>query len=870
MRTDEPVTIRREDYAPPPYAVTSIKLTFDLDPDATTVTAEIGFERWAGMPGASSTPGAPLKLDGEDLKLLSIAIDGKAVPSNAFVIDEDSLTIFTPPDGPFILKTEVQVAPAANTRLEGLYLSSGIYCTQCEAEGFRRITYFLDRPDVMTTYEVEIRGDAATAPILLSNGDLIEEGDLPDGRHFTKWRDPWKKPCYLFALVAGDLAKISDQFTTASGKSVDLHIWTDPGQETKADYAMDALKRSFAWDERVYGFEYDLGQFNIVAISAFNMGAMENKSLNVFNAKYILADPDTATDSDYTFIESIVAHEYFHNWTGNRVTCRDWFQLSLKEGLTVFRDQQFSADERSAAVQRINDVKQLRARQFPEDAGPLSHPIRPDSYIEINNFYTATVYEKGAEVIGMMHTLLGPEAYRKGIDLYFERHDGTAATCDDFITAMGDASGHDMTLFRRWYSQAGTPVVSASGAWDNGKYTLTLRQDTPATANQPAPKPLEMPIRIGLIGPNGADMAEDLLTFSQAEQSWTFEGLSAEPIPSINRGFSAPIRLEMAEDDATRAFRMANDSDAFNRWEAGQRFAIDTLTTMISQIQSGVKPAANPAFIEAWGAIASDPSIDPAFRALLMTLPSEDNLADTMSVVDVEAIHQARQALRLTLAQSHSARLETLFTSTQDSVFSPDAASAGRRAERAAALAYLTRLPGGADRALAAYEAADNMTDRMAALSALNDQPGAARDKAMTAFHDRYAENTLTLDKWFVLTATAPIPTALADIQAAMSDPAFTLTNPNKARALIGAFASANPMAFHAADGAGYRFFTDQILAIDRLNPQIAARMLAPLGRWKNMDAARQAQMQSALQRILSEKGISRDIFEIADKALKG
>ena len=864
MRTENPVTIWREDYAPPPYAITSVQLTFDLDPSTTKVTAKIGFKRRTGSKGRD------LILDGEDLKLTSIAIDGEPLQSSKYAINPETLTIFAPPSTPFTLQTEVEINPAKNTRLEGLYLSDGIYCTQCEAEGFRRITYFLDRPDVMTTYDVEIRGDAAALPTLLSNGDLVDGGQLDDGRHFARWRDPWNKPCYLFALVAGNLGRISDTFTTKSGNTVDLHIWTDPGQEHKAAYAMDALKRSFAWDERVYGLEYDLGQFNIVAISAFNMGAMENKSLNVFNAKYILAEPDTATDADYAFIESVVAHEYFHNWTGNRVTCRDWFQLSLKEGLTVFRDQQFSAAERSAAVQRINDVKRLRARQFPEDAGPLAHAIRPDSYIEINNFYTATIYEKGAEVIGMMHTLLGSDAYYKGIDLYFNRHDGTAATCDDFVNAMESASGFDMTSFRRWYSQAGTPVVSVNEAFADGTLTLTLRQQTPVVAKQASPMPLTMPIRLGLIGPDGNDIATELLIFKDAQQSWTFNGFQTKPVLSINRGFSAPILLEVEEAPETRAFRMAHDSDSFNRWEAGQRFAIDAMRSMVDQRQSGNNLKASNDFITAWGQSLTDTSIDPAFRALLMTLPSEDNLADAINTGDVNVVHNVRQNLRRALAKAFEAELNAISAKADDSgQFSPVAASAGQRAERAAALGYLATLPGGAERALNAYHAADNMTDRMSALSALNDQPGAQRTEAMAAFHIRYAGDALTLDKWFALTATAPGPHTLADIRIAMVDPTFTLSNPNKARSLIGAFAASNPTAFHADDGSGYKFFTEQILAIDKLNPQTAARMLAPLGRWKRMDSARQSQMQAALKRILATKDISRDIFEIADKALK-
>lgn len=867
MRTEQPVEIRREDYQPPAYAVESVSLTFDLEPDATRVAARTDFRPWS-----PEDAGKPLRLDGEALDLKRIAVDGRTLEDAEFEVDEAGLTIHAPPPGAFALETEVVIAPAGNTRLEGLYLSNGIYCTQCEAEGFRRITYFLDRPDVMTAYDVEIRADKTAAPVLLSNGDLIDQGALDGGRHFTKWRDPHRKPSYLFALVAGDLAKLADTFTTASGAQVDLAIWTEHGQEAKAAYAMDALKRSMDWDERVYGLEYDLGQFNIVAISDFNMGAMENKSLNVFNAKYILADPDTATDADYSFIEGVVAHEYFHNWTGNRVTCRDWFQLSLKEGLTVFRDQQFSADERSAAEKRIEDVRRLRARQFPEDAGPMAHPIRPDSYIEINNFYTATVYEKGAEVIRMLHRLIGADAYRKGIDLYFERHDGTAATCDDFVDAMADASGRDLSNFRRWYGQAGTPTLAVETAWDAeaGAFDLTLRQETPATPGQAEKQPVEMPIEIGLIGPDGQDLKADLLTLEHAEQTWRFDGLAAEPVVSVNRGFTAPVKVKQVESAADRAFRMGADSDPFSRWEAGQAFATDVLLAMVAAVQAGRTPAADDGFVAAWGRALDDQTIDPAFRALLMTLPSADNVAEAMAVVDVDAVDTARSALRTALAETHAVALEGLWArNVDDGPFSPDAAAAGRRAERGAALAYLSRLSDGAARCRAAADAAANMTDRMAALGALNDLPGPDRDAALARFREKFDGDAIVLDKWFALVGMGPPSMALAQVRETMSDPMFSLANPNRARALIGAFVSANPVAYHAADGSGYDFHAEQTLALDKLNPQTAARMLAPLARWKRMDAARQQKMQAALKSVRDAEGVSPDVFEIAEKGLR-
>ncbi len=865
MRTETPVEIRREDYTPPSYGISSVNLEFDLTPTGTEVIAKLRFQPWK-----NESVGQKLRLDGEDLNLLEIAVDDDQLPESDYIVDSEGLTLLSPPTHDFTLSTRVAISPQENTRLEGLYLSNGIYCTQCEAEGFRRITYFLDRPDVMASYEVEIRAPKAEAPVLLSNGDLIASGDLSDGRHFARWRDPHKKPSYLFALVAGDLGKTSDTFTTKSGKLVDLAIWTEHDQIDKTDYAMDALKRSMAWEEEIYGLEYDLNQFNIVAISDFNMGAMENKSLNIFNAKYILANPLTATDNDYSFIESVVAHEYFHNWTGNRVTCRDWFQLSLKEGLTVFRDQQFSADMRSEPVQRIQDVRQLRARQFPEDAGPLAHPIRPDSYIEINNFYTATVYEKGAEVIRMLSHLIGWEDFRKGIDLYFERHDGTAATCDDFIDAMADASGKNLSLFRRWYSQSGTPTLHVTKNFQDGIFELTIHQKIPPTPGQSKKEPMEMPIEVGLIGPDGKDIVSKVLILSQEKQSWTFEGLKTTPVISINRSFTSPVKIDDRETDSDRSFRMAHDKDAFNRWEAGQAFAQDILIKMVEELEANRAPQIPSDFLAAWEQILKDPNIDPAFRSLLMTLPSVETVAEAMTIANFDAIFSARQTLRNTLALANSKRLEVIWNDMQDSGdFNPSAIAAGKRALSGTVLAYLSRLPNGDSRALEATSNATNMTDKIAALSALNDMPGRARDIALQNFREDYDGQTHVLDKWFSLVATAPIPSALSDIRQAMRDPTFTLSNPNKARALIGGFVAANPTEFHREDGSGYAFHAEMTLTLDKINPQIAARMLAPLGRWRRMDEGRQTKMRNALEEIASTQGVSRDVFEIATKALK-
>ena len=865
MRTETPVEIRREDYTPPSYGISSVNLEFDLTPTGTEVIAKLRFQPWK-----NESVGQKLRLDGEDLNLLEIAVDDDQLPESDYMVDSEGLTLLSPPTHDFTLSTRVAISPQENTRLEGLYLSNGIYCTQCEAEGFRRITYFLDRPDVMASYEVEIRAPKSEAPVLLSNGDLIASGDLSDGRHFARWRDPHKKPSYLFALVAGDLGKTSDTFTTKSGKPVDLAIWTEHDQIDKTDYAMDALKRSMAWEEEIYGLEYDLNQFNIVAISDFNMGAMENKSLNIFNAKYILANPLTATDNDYSFIESVVAHEYFHNWTGNRVTCRDWFQLSLKEGLTVFRDQQFSADMRSEPVQRIQDVRQLRARQFPEDAGPLAHPIRPDSYIEINNFYTATVYEKGAEVIRMLSHLIGWEDFRKGIDLYFERHDGTAATCDDFIDAMADASGKNLSLFRRWYSQSGTPTLHVTKNFQDGIFELTIHQKIPPTPGQSKKEPMEMPIEVGLIGPDGKDIVSKVLILSQEKQSWTFEGLKTTPVISINRSFTSPVKIDDRETDSDRSFRMAHDQDAFNRWEAGQAFAQDILIKMVEELEANQAPQIPSDFLAAWEQILKDPNIDPAFRSLLMTLPSVETVAEAMTIANFDAIFSARQTLRNTLALANSKRLEVIWNDMQDAGdFNPSAIAAGKRALSGTVLAYLSRLPNGDSRALEATSNATNMTDKIAALSALNDMPGRARDIALQNFREDYDGQTHVLDKWFSLVATAPIPSALSDIRQAMRDPTFTLSNPNKARALIGGFVAANPTEFHREDGSGYAFHAEMTVTLDQINPQTAARMLAPLGRWRRMDEGRQSKMRIALEEIASTQGVSRDVFEIATKALK-
>lgn len=874
MRTDTPVAIHLKDYRAPDWVVEHLELQFDLEPLRTIVTAEMVLS--AHLDGAQSRP---LRLDGEDLELLSVEIDERLLDAGDYLLDGEGLEL-TPPSTRFQVKTRVAIAPEKNTKLEGLYRSSGNYCTQCEAEGFRRITFFPDRPDVLTTYRVIIRADRESCPVLLSNGNLVDQGDLADGRHFAIWEDPFPKPSYLFALVAGRLDCLEDSFRTQSGRDVALKIWVEPGNAPKAAYAMDSLKRAMRWDETRFGLEYDLDIFNIVAVGDFNMGAMENKSLNIFNAKYILADAETATDGDFAAIESIVGHEYFHNWTGNRITCRDWFQLSLKEGLTVFRDQEFSADMRSRPVQRISEVRTLRGRQFPEDAGPLAHPVRPASYIEINNFYTATVYEKGAEVIRMLHTLLGEEGFMAGMRLYVERHDGEAATCDDFVAAMAEASGRDLSHFKLWYAQAGTPKVSAEWkiAVADRNATITIRQKTLPTPGQPDKAALHMPFAIAWIGPDGAALEtrhrgrlahDHILELTAEAESFAFDNVPEGAVPSLNRGFSAPVALDAQYGPRDRAFLMAHDTDPFARWEAGQQYAANMILGLVADPDPG---AVDPLFLEACGNILRDETLDPAFRAQAILLPALGYLADQMQVVDYDALHAARQAVRIAVARAHRQALTDMLDHLRITApYSPDPEQAGKRALRMAILGYLTAEGDAAAAALgkAAYDAADNMTDRMAALSVLVDIPGPDSDAALADFHDRFRDDALVLDKWFALQAMAIRPDVLTKVRALMGHPAFSIRNPNKVRALIGSFASGNPVRFHAADGSGYAFLADQAIAIDPLNPQVAARLLAALGRWKRFDPARQTLMRAELNRVLAFPGVSRDCFEIASKSLE-
>ena len=856
-----PHVTRRAEYTPPDWQVPDIALDFDLDPAATRVMATLHVQR-------SGVHDRPLRLDGAGQTLLSVTVDGVAV--NDWVI-EDGALILPLTGSAHVIETTVEIAPERNTQLMGLYASGGNLCTQCEAEGFRRITFFPDRPDVLSRYHVRMTADKARYPVLLANGDPIASGDLDEGRHWAEWRDPFPKPCYLFALVAGDLAVNRGSFTTMSGRVVELGIWVRTSDLDRTHHALDALKTSMAWDERVYGREYDLDVFNIVAVDDFNFGAMENKGLNVFNSRYILADPDTATDYDYDAIAAVVAHEYFHNWSGNRVTCRDWFQLSLKEGFTVYRDQCFSADQGSAAVKRIEDVRGLRAAQFPEDAGPLAHPIRPDAYQEISNFYTATIYNKGAEIIRMLATILGPDAFRAGTDLYFDRFDGTAATCEDFVASLEDASGTDLTQFRRWYAQAGTPRVTASLLHHegSGRAELVLTQRTPPTPGQDGKLPVVLPLRLKLFGAQTARTVapEHIILLSVAEERIVFEGVTERPILSINRGFSAPAIIETDRTAADLAFLGAHDDDPFARYEALQQLMLETLVAA-----AGGNQADHGAVIAAVAGTLGDALLDRAFAAEAVLLPSESFIGDQMAVVDPEAIFRARDALRRDIARTLATEWRAAYDAAQATggyVYSPEAK--GLRRLRSVALGYIAAsgAPDAGDLAFAQFEAADNMTDRLSALTTLVAGDATQRVAALDIFYNRYSDNALVLDKWFSVQAMAPRDDTSAVVRDLVRHRDFTLANPNRARALIGAF-GANQRAFNIADGSGYRFLADQLIALDMLNPQTAAKLIPPLGRWQRFDTARAASMRAELERIVKVPGLSKDMLEQASRSLDG
>ncbi len=853
--TDTPHIVRRADYRPPDWLVPDIALDVTLDAARTRVRATLTVMR-------NGAHDRPLVLDGDELTPLSVKVDGQAI--NTWRVDGATLVIPLTGDHA-IIETEVELAPERNTKLMGLYASSGLLCTQCEAEGFRRITYFPDRPDVLSRYVVRMTAARDAYPVLLANGDLVASGTLDGGMHWAEWRDPFPKPSYLFAMVAGDLAVNADRFTTISGRTVELGIWVRGADVPKTAHAMAALKAAMAWDERVYGREYDLDIFNIVEVDDFNFGAMENKGLNIFNSRYILADADTATDMDYDSIAAVVAHEYFHNWSGNRVTCRDWFQLSLKEGFTVFRDQSFSADQGSAAVKRIEDVRGLRAAQFPEDAGPLAHPIRPESYMEIGNFYTATIYSKGAEVIRMLHTMLGADRFRAGTDLYFDRHDGQAATCEDFVRAMEDGGGIDLRHFRRWYEQAGTPRLSATLRHEGTTAIVTLGQSFAPTPTGPARQPMPLPLRIALFDrQSGGHRGEILHVLDGARAELRFDGWNTRPVLSINRGFSAPIIVDTDRTADDFVFLSEHDDDPFARYEAMQQLMIDTLVGAVMQ-----RRVDETGVVEAVGMALATEDFDAAFVAETVLMPSEAFIGDQLAVVDPERIAAARDALRTTLATAHLTRWQALYDRhiTRDSPYSPVAK--GDRRLRNVALGYIAAADPveGAKVAMKQFETCDNMTDRMAALATLANGDSPEREVALAAFYDRYRHNALVIDKWFTAQALSTRADTLDAVAALVRHPDFSLNNPNRFRSLVGAF-SVNQRAFHAADGRGYAFLADQILALDPINPQTAAKMVPALGRWRRFDDARAKLMRESLQRLSYARGISKDVYEQASKSL--
>ena len=869
--------VYRADYREPDFWIEAVDLDFSIGDAETIVTARLRVTR----NGGDAT--RPLVLIGEDLDLRAVRLDGNELTIGEFECDGSELRVPNVPNR-FELETEVALCPEANTRLSGLYASSGNLCTQCEAEGFRRITYFLDRPDVMATYKVRIEADKQRYPVLLSNGNRVSSGDLEGGRHCVNWEDPFPKPSYLFALVAGDLVCHRGEFVTRSNRTIPLEIWVEPQNADKCEHALVSLQKAMKWDEDVFGLEIDLDIYMIFVADDFNMGAMENKGLNIFNSKYVLASPETATDDDYLGIEGVIAHEYFHNWTGNRVTCRDWFQLTLKEGLTVFRDQQFSADMTSAPVQRIQDVRVLRTVQFNEDAGPMAHPIRPESYIEMNNFYTATVYEKGAEVIRLYHTMLGAAGFRKGMDLYFERHDGMAVTCDDFRAAMGDANEVDLLQFERWYLQGGTPTVRARGAYDADArtYSLTLSQSTPTIPGGDAPKPLDIPVRVGLLGADGSDLSFCLLGAGEAKQDWvlqlrdeerTFEftGVDEQPVPSLFRGFSAPVKLELERTSAELAFLMAHDSDSFNRWDAGQELAKGVVLGLARDHAAGRALQVEPALVDAFRRVLNATELDGSLKSLALTLPGERFLAQSMDVIDPDALHTARRFVVRTLAAELEADLSAVYASNASAEpYSNDKASIDRRRIRNCALAYLTALEREDTTALAVaqFEEADNMTDYEVAFACLLELEGAERDAAVAGFYARWKDEPLVLDKWFRLQAMSSAPSAFDRVVELSRHDDFTIKNPNRARSLLAAFAVANPVHFHRADGAGYTFLADHVIQLDEINPQIAAGTVSAFNQWKRYDEGRAARMKSELERVASRPGLSKDVTEIVGRAL--
>ncbi|XP_044486080.1 puromycin-sensitive aminopeptidase-like isoform X1 [Mangifera indica] len=886
-KMDTPKEVFLKDYKMPDYYFDTVDLKFSLGEEKTVVNSKITvFPRVEGS-------SYPLVLDGVDLKLASVKINGTELKEGEYQLDSRHLTLPLPPSGTFTLEIVTEIYPQKNTSLEGLFKSSGNFCTQCEAEGFRKITFYQDRPDVMAKYTCRIEADKSLYPVLLSNGNLAEHGDLEGGRHYALWEDPFKKPCYLFALVAGQLESRDDTFVTCSGHQVSLRIWTPAKDLPKTAHAMYSLKAAMKWDEDVFGLEYDLDLFNVVAVPDFNMGAMENKSLNIFNSRLVLASPETASDGDYAAILGVIGHEYFHNWTGNRVTCRDWFQLSLKEGLTVFRDQEFSSDMGSRTVKRIADVSRLRNAQYPQDAGPMAHPVRPHSYIKMDNFYTVTVYEKGAEVVRMYKTLLGSQGFRKGMDLYFKRHDGQAVTCEDFFAAMRDANDADFANFLLWYSQAGTPCVKVTSSYnaETRSYSLKFSQEVPPTPGQPVKEPMFIPVSVGLLDSSGKDMPltsvchdgtlqsvagngqpvyTAVLRVTKKEEEFVFSDIPEQPIPSLLRGFSAPIRLDSDLSDIDLFFLLAHDSDEFNRWEAGQLLARKLMLSLVADFQQNKPLVLNPKFVHGLRSILCDSSLDKEFIAKAITLPGEGEIMDLMEVADPDAVHAVRTFIRKQLASELKAEfLSTVEKNRSSEEYVFNHANMARRALKNIALAYLASLgdPEMTELAMHEYRTATNMTEQFAALAALDQIPGKTREDSLDDFYSKWQHDYLVVIKWFALQAVSDVPGNVENVRKLLNHPAFDLRNPNKVYSLIGGFC-ASPVNFHAKDGSGYKFLGEIVVQLDKLNPQVASRMVSAFSRWRRFDETRQKHAKAQLEMILSTNGLSENVFEIASKSL--
>lgn len=871
MKNDQPVAIYRKDYRPFPYAVDTLNLTFQLFDDKTIVRTKAVYT----YASQTEQPPETVFLYGEELELIQIILDGAILPEENYTVDEKGMTIRNPGRS-FILEIETAIYPEKNSSLEGLYRSSGNYCTQCEAEGFRKITYYPDRPDVLTKFTTRIEADKKQCPVMLSNGNLVDKGELTEERHFAVWEDPFAKPSYLFALVAGQLVSINDTFTTKSDRLVTLKIFVEDKNKEKCSHAMASLKKAMRWDEDVFGLEYDLNIFMIVAVDDFNMGAMENKGLNIFNSKYVLSTPASATDQDYLGIEGVIGHEYFHNWTGNRVTCRDWFQLSLKEGLTVFRDQEFSSDMNSRAVQRIDDVRLLRNVQFREDSGPMAHPVRPDSFVEINNFYTSTIYNKGAEVIRMMHTIIGSEAFRKGMDLYFERHDGKAVTCDDFVASMEDASGIDLVQFRNWYSQAGTPLLQVQDEWNESlsEYSFSITQSCKPTPGQSSKLPFHIPVKVGLLGKSGKELCEPaMLELKDTKSVFTFAHIKEKPVLSFLRDFSAPVKVEPFQDKEDLAFLMANDTNLYNRWECANQLSAEVILGVVQQLQNGEKPEIEVFYLDAVEKTLHSKMDDKDLTTLALQLPTEMTLAQDMDVIYPEHLHNARRFVKQEIAHRCKDRLLTLYhENCSKKPYSITAQDKGERSLKNLCLSYLMSLEPKSGEILSLcvrqYENATNMTDSISSIALLANTNDPSRQKALEHFYENWKDDALVLDKWFTLQALSELPEVLSEVRKLMEHPAFSIKNPNKVRSLVGAFCSGNHAKFHNDNGEGYRFLSAQIIALNKINPQIAARLLSPLINWKRYEPKLKDLMKNELKSILGQKDLSQDVYEIVNNSL--